>query len=244
MCPLDRPLWNSTALKCQLCPDGYPNYNRLYNRCEACPSGTGWNSTTKRCQTQVPQCKVNSYWDVSQSRCICNVGFISNGTDCIKPPPVVCSQPTPVLNPVTGICQKCPTDKPNYVPTTKQCISCPTGTTWNFNTKNCDSISCLPGTRLNSVTNNCDPINCPAGTKLNTATNNCDAITCPADKPKLNLQTNVCEACPTNSYYSMSSKNCQTCPAGSQYDPNKGQCVINSIVCPPGYFYNSISLKC
>ena len=33
MCPPDKPYWNATAIKCQVCPANYPVYNKLYNRC-------------------------------------------------------------------------------------------------------------------------------------------------------------------------------------------------------------------
>lgn len=50
-CKDDKPYYNKTTKKCEVCPSTTPKWNKTKKECEACPSGKpNWNSSTKLCE--------------------------------------------------------------------------------------------------------------------------------------------------------------------------------------------------
>jgi hypothetical protein len=159
---------------------------------------------TQHLATNSSTCQPPGHWNTSNNTCTCLNGSTLNTTSgsC------QCPSSYPWLH--NGSCLPC--NYPDvFDPSSKQCMICPFGYSYNITLFYCQLIVCPPGQAFNSTTNNCS---CPSLTPYN--------------------YNNSCHKCPPNNY--ILKGHCQPCFNGSFLNSTTQQCQCNTSL---GQFPNS-----
>ena len=124
---------------------------------------------------------------------------------------------------------------------------CPTGTTFNDTTQECETIIidsdvCPDSTQTKNANGECV---CPTGTTFNVATQECETIisetACP-DPTQTKNANDEC-VCPTGTIFNAATQTCETigsdCP-----DPTQTKNANDECVCPTGTIFNATTQTC
>ncbi|CAG9329958.1 unnamed protein product [Blepharisma stoltei] len=206
-------LYNSGNGNCT-CLDGSKIYDPTTNTCVPCPDGK--YAFDGNCYNCISPCAACSYYDHC-TECFPGMHLSSSNASC------VCNDPTQTFNSSTNTCGDCTegsckcTDSQVYDPTTKTCVSCPTGKYASDGVCSPCQSTCLACSSSSECTQ------CYQGMDLSS--------------------NGACECTGTNEVFDPTSKTCQaSCSDPSKvYDPLTKSCDN----CPNGkYASDGVCLPC
>lgn len=163
-----------------------------------------------------------------------------------------CPASTPFFN--GRECINCPREAPIWNLYSQECVSCPTGTVYQGQSRSCvqggaESANCPAGSTYDASSNSCisEVTTCPPGTLLDTKSKMCiKIITC--KNQFFNKETQQCEDftdCPGAKLDKLTNK-CvpfTTCPDGMFLDRENNKCVA-FLSCPQGQELNRKNNRC
>ena len=149
----------------------------------------------------------------------------------------------------------CSSNRPVWIPSTRQCGTCPSGISWHAGRKRCNCNA--DGKVWNSFHNECrnpecnNPTRpayneyrrlceaCPTGANWNSTVKRCE---CPSHRPYWSVSINYCLRCPSSRpIYNSSNNRCLACPSNRPaYNRSNQQCET----CPTGVSWNSARKRC
>lgn len=146
----------------------------------------------------------------------------TNISELSNEPGTACPSDKPFF--ANGNCFNCESPNSLFNLTSKQCTTCPNGSTFSQ-----DKHACVGATQV-LVTNlpkGSDRLILPEGTTISDIQNaqqqNPDAVVCPEETPFSNNKS--CISCPNDQYFNVATLVCEGCPSGAAYNEGLHRCI-------------------